>query len=208
MFLPRLYAIVDVDACLRQQREPLDVCRAFLAGGAQLLQLRGKGLPGGAFLDLATSMREEATHAGARLIVNDRADLALLSGAHGVHVGQDDLAPEDVRRVVGPDALLGVSTHTTAQFEAALTEAASYLAVGPVFGTATKNTGYEAVGLDLVRRCATLAAGRVPVVAIGGVTLERAPSVIAAGADSVAVVTDLLVGDVEARVRQWVGALL
>jgi thiamine-phosphate pyrophosphorylase len=137
----------------------------------------------------------------ATVIVNDRADLALLSGADGVHVGQDDLTPSAVRRLLGPDAIVGCSTHTVDQFEAAMLEPASYLAVGPVFGTSTKETGYDAAGLELVAAAAARAHGR-PVVAIGGITLENASSVIAAGAASVAVISDLLVGDDPTRRTQ------
>jgi thiamine-phosphate pyrophosphorylase len=205
--IDRLYPIVDVDVCARLGLAPRDVCRAFLAGGARLVQLRAKDLPSGPFLDLAGAMVDDANRAGGRIIVNDRADLALLAGAHGVHVGQDDVPPADVRHIMGPDAIVGFSTHTASQFAAAMGEPASYLAIGPLFHTGTKETGYEAVGLGLVREAADLAAGRRPIVAIGGITLERAPDVIAAGADAVAVITGLLDGDPEASVRRWIAAL-
>jgi thiamine-phosphate pyrophosphorylase len=140
-----------------------------------------------------------------QVIVNDRADLARAAGAHGVHVGQDDLSPADARAIVGPEAIVGVSTHTRDQVDRAVESAASYVAVGPVYATTTKATGYDARGLDLVR----YAAGRgKPVVAIGGITLSRAAEVIAAGATAVAVITDLLVeNDVEQRVRAFARAL-
>jgi len=130
----------------------------------------------------------------AAIIVNDRADLAALSGAAGVHVGQDDLAPAAARAIVGPAAVVGYSTHTVEQVRAAVNEPVSYIAVGPVFGTRSKETGYEAVGLELVAAAAGVA-GDIPIVAIGGITLETAPSVLAAGAASVAVIGDLLSGD-------------
>lgn len=205
---PRLYAIVDAELCERAGRTPIDVARAFLAGGARWLQLRAKTLQSGALLDLATAIQSEAARAGGTLIVNDRADVAALSGAGGVHLGQDDLTPADARRLVGPTALVGLSTHTPDQIEAALREPVSYLAIGPIFGTGTKDTGYRAVGLDAVR--AAVAAARpsgLPVVAIGGITLERAPGVIDAGAASVAVISDLLNGDPESRARAFVQAL-
>ena len=140
-----------------------------------------------------------------RVIVNDRADLARAAGAHGVHVGQDDLSPAEARAIVGPAAIVGVSTHTREQIDRALESCASYVAVGPVYTTTTKDTGYDARGLDLVR----YAAGRgKPVVAIGGITLSRAGEVVAAGASAVAVITDLLVEiDVEQRVRAFGRAL-
>jgi thiamine-phosphate pyrophosphorylase len=206
--LPRLYAIVDADVCQQSDRAPREVARAFLSGGVRLLQLRAKTLASGAFLDLAAAIVEESRAAGAMVIINDRADLAVLAQATGVHVGQDDLSPTDVRRVTGPDAIVGLSTHTTAQLTAALDEPISYLAIGPVFGTTTKATGYAPVGIDAVRQAAALAVTRVlPVVAIGGITLETAARVIAAGAASVAIIGDLLVGDPEARVRQYLSAL-
>ena len=142
---------------------------------------------------------------GVRVIVNDRADDAALAPADGVHVGQDDLAVADVRAIVGPASIVGLSTHTREQIDRAIDSDADYVAVGPVFATATKDTGYDARGLDLVE----YAAGRgKPIVAIGGITLARAPAVVSAGASAVAVITDLLVGDdVEARVRAFTAAL-
>jgi thiamine-phosphate pyrophosphorylase len=144
---------------------------------------------------------------GAAIIVNDRVDLALMAGASGVHVGQDDLPPAAARRLLGAEATIGYSTHTLAQIDAGVAEPISYIAVGPVFGTYTKETGYAAVGLTLVTEAARRARGR-PVVAIGGITLERAPEVIGAGASSVAVITDLLAGgDPAARVAAYLKAL-
>ena len=206
--LSPLYAIVDVDVCAVRGRQPRAVMRAYLAGGARLLQLRAKTMAGGAFLELAAALAEDAAGAGATLIVNDRADIAQLSGAAGVHVGQDDLSPADVRRVVGALAIVGRSTHTVEQIIRATREAISYLAIGPTFSTVTKATGYEAIGLAGVAEAARRASEhRLPVVAIGGITLETAPAVIAAGAASVAVITDLLDDDPERRVRQYLSAL-
>ena len=137
--------------------------------------------------------------AGALLIVNDRADIAKMSGADGVHVGQEDLGVDDVRAMLGPNAIVGVSTHDAAQIDAAATTSATYIAVGPIYGTATKDTGYSARGLDLVG----YAAERRAVVAIGGITLDRAPEVIAAGATSVAVISDLLRADPAEMARRF-----
>lgn len=148
-----------------------------------------------------------AAPCGAAVVVNDRVDLALLAGAAGAHVGQEDLPPAAARRLLGPEATIGYSTHTVAQIEAAGDEPVSYIAIGPVFGTETKATGYGAVGLALVAEAVRRSRGR-PVVAIGGITLERAPEVIAAGASSVAVITDLLAGgDPRARVAAYLRAL-
>jgi thiamine-phosphate pyrophosphorylase len=206
--LPRLYPIVDVEVAARAGWAPRDLARAYLAGGARLLQLRAKALEGAAFLDLAHALVSDARAAGARVVINDRADIARLAGADGVHVGQDDLAPADVRRLVDEGALVGLSTHTSAQIEAALAEPISYLAIGPVFSTLTKATGYDRVGYEAVRHAAARAATvGLPVVAIGGITLETAPRVIDAGAASLAVITDLITDDPEARVRQYTAAL-
>jgi len=185
---------------------PMDLTRALLDGGARFLQLRAKHLPSAELLDLAAAIAELARPRGARLIVNDRADLARLANADGVHLGQDDLPPAAVRAIVGIDAIVGVSTHTVEQIDRAVAEPVSYVAIGPVFGTTTKATGYEAVGLEIVRAAAERAARRgLPLVAIGGITLATAASVIASGAASVAVIGDLLAtGDPEARTREYV----
>ena len=199
---------MDVEVCARHGWAPRDLTRAYLSGGARLIQLRAKTMDSGAFLDLASSVAEDARAAGATIIINDRADIAVLAGAHGVHVGQEDLSPADVRRVTGDQPLVGFSTHTTEQIERALTEPVSYFAIGPVFSTVTKSTGYDAVGYDAVSHAAArgTSAG-LPVVAIGGISLATAARVIAAGAASVAIITDLLTTDPEERVRQYLSAL-
>ena len=205
MSLPKLYAIVDVDVCARVGWVPRELARAYLAGGARLLQLRAKDLGGAAFLELATAMVGDTRRVDGQVIINDRADIAARSGAAGVHVGQDDLSVQDVRRIVGAEAIVGLSTHTYAQLEEAVGQPISYVAIGPVFGTSTKATGYDAVGLEMVGAASNLASPHgIPVVAIGGITLDRVTSVWAAGAASAAVITDLLVDDPEARVRQFV----
>jgi thiamine-phosphate pyrophosphorylase len=157
--------------------------------------VRAKGLASGSLLEICTDIVRRANAAGALVIVNDRADIARLAGAGGVHVGQEDLSPLAVRAIVGQRMAIGLSTHTRAQLEAASIEPVEYLAIGPVFETATKATGYRAVGTERVREAAAIArsVGR-PLVAIGGITLERAPDVIGAGAQSVAVIGDLFVG--------------
>jgi thiamine-phosphate pyrophosphorylase len=190
--LPTLYPILDIDLCRERRLAPLAVLAAFLSGGARLIQLRDKHPASGARLALADAALALTRAAGAHLVVNDRPDIARLAGADGVHVGQDDMAVEDARRIVGAGAIVGVSTHDEAQVAAAARTSATYIAVGPIYGSATKETGYSARGLDLVRLAAS-SSGK-PVVAIGGITLERAPDVLAAGAASVAVISDLLTG--------------
>jgi thiamine-phosphate pyrophosphorylase len=184
---------------------------ACLAGGARFIQIRCKTAPSAEFLSMCEDVVARAAKFDAAVIVNDRADIAKLSTASGVHVGQEDLDPVSVRRVVGTDAMVGISTHSTEQVRAATKQPVDYIAVGPVFGTSTKDTGYRQVGLKLVADAAAIVheAGDVkPIVAIGGITLERAPDVIRSGAASVAVISDLLsTGDPEARVREYLRAL-
>jgi thiamine-phosphate pyrophosphorylase len=174
---------------------------ACLRGGARVMQLRFKDDPSGEFLALCERLVALARSGGASVIVNDRADIARMAGAAGVHVGQEDLSVAEVRGIVGPDAIVGVSTHDPRQVDAAAASTASYIAVGPIFGSTTKDTRYTERGLSLVRYAART--GR-PVVAIGGITLATAPSVFAAGATSIAVIGDLFTGqDPEARTRAF-----
>ena len=204
---PRLYAIVDAGSATRAGRTPVDLARAYLDGGARLLQLRAPGVDTRTLFEWAREIIALAAPRGARVVINDRCDVALMSGADGVHVGQDDLPPAAVRRLLGSAAVVGLSTHDASQLEDALAQPVSYVAVGPVRDTRTKDTGYAAVGLEAVRRAAR-AAGRRPVVAIGGITLETAPAVVAAGAASVAVISDLLAGgDPAGRVRAYLDVL-
>jgi thiamine-phosphate pyrophosphorylase len=205
LILPPLYAVLDADVAARFGWTIPDLARACLDGGARLFQVRGKALGSSELLELASAVVRLARPYGATVIVNDRPDVARLADASGVHVGQDDLTPDDARRIVGEEAIVGVSTHTRDQIAEAVRTTADYIAVGPVFGTDTKDTGYTPVGLDLVGHAA--ASGR-PVVAIGGITLARAEAVLAAGATSVAVISDLVShGDPRVRVRAFVDRL-
>lgn len=198
---------MDTELAVRAGWTPIDLARAFLDGGATLIQLRAKQLSSAAFLDLADAAVGLAQSYRANIIINDRADIALISGAVGVHVGQDDLPPLAARRMLGTDAVIGLSTHSLAQIESAVVEPVSYVAVGPVFGTRSKDTGYTAVGPELVGTAARMA-GALPVVAIGGITLENARSVIDAGAAAVAVISDLLLGnDPRARTQAFLQRL-
>lgn len=181
--------------------DPLDAAAAFFRAGVRMVQLRVKSDADADFLRLADALVSEARRHGARVVINDRADIARMAKADGVHVGQDDLPVEVARRVVGKAAIVGISTHDEAQLEAALASSADYVAVGPVYATTTKDTGYAPRGLALVRAAASR--GR-PIVAIGGITLARAPEVLEAGAALLAVITDLLAtGDPEARARDY-----
>ena len=203
----RLYAIVDAGVAARAGWTPPDLARAYLDGGARLLQLRATAVDAATQLGWCQEIVRLAAPLGARLIVNDRCDLALMAGAAGVHLGQDDLPIEAARQLLGSTALIGVSTHDAQQVDAAVRQPVSYLAIGPVYDTRTKDTGHAAVGLEAVRRT-TRVGGRRPVVAIGGITLATAPDVIAVGAASVAVIADLLVGGhPERRVRAYLDVL-
>lgn len=206
MILPRLYAVLDAGVATARGWDVLDLGRAFLDGGARLIQLRAKSSDLRTVLTLAESLVRLAEPAEAQVIVNDRADVARLAGAAGVHVGQEDLDPADARAIVGAAGVVGVSTHTPDQIDAAAGAPIDYLAIGPVFDTITKETGYSAVGLERVRR-AVERSGR-PVVAIGGITLDTARAVIEAGASAVAVISDLVsTGDPAGRVHEYVSRL-
>jgi thiamine-phosphate pyrophosphorylase len=203
-----LYAICDADLCRRAGWTLLDFASACLNGGARLLQVRSKTDPSGRLLDETLAIVERGSTA-ALVIVNDRADVARLSGAAGVHVGQEDLSPREVRTILGADAIVGWSTHTPEQLDASRSEPISYVAIGPVFSTNTKATGYAALGLTAVRVAATrVAQYGCPLVAIGGITLDRAETVLQHGASAVAVIGDLLAtGNPEARVRAYLSRL-
>lgn len=198
--LDPLYTLLDTELCRQRGLDPLAVLHAFLDGGARFVQLRDKTGSSASRLALADTVVARAHAAGATLVVNDRSDIAAMSGADGVHVGQEDVSVSAARLVVGHTAIVGVSTHDVTQAEAAAESSATYIAVGPIYGTSTKDTGYSARGLELVRAAART--GK-PVVAIGGITLERAPEVIAAGAASVAIISDLLRDDPATMVRRY-----
>jgi thiamine-phosphate pyrophosphorylase len=196
---------VDADAASRAGWPLVDLAGAYLRGGARFLQVRAKALGSGALLEVAAAIVALAREVGATVVVNDRADVAKLAGADGVHIGQEDLSPAAVRSLLGPSAIIGRSTHTASQLDNAAREPVDYVAIGPVFTTSTKTTGYDPVGLSMVRLAAGI--GR-PVVAIGGVTIASAASAIEAGATAVAVIGDLLAtGDPETRVREYIARL-
>jgi thiamine-phosphate pyrophosphorylase len=192
MNLPKLYAIVDVSCFappLRSTAAIVDYATELAAGGATLIQYRNKVGTTRELLNHARELRR-ALGEGVTLIMNDRADICLAAEFEGVHVGQDDLSAESARTVIGPGRLLGVSTHNLEQLKEADAGPADYIAFGPVFTTSSKRNPDPVVGLDGIR--AARAATKKPLVAIGGITRVNARSVIDAGADSVAVISDLL----------------
>jgi thiamine-phosphate pyrophosphorylase len=184
----RLYAIVDV-SCFSDGQQLLDAAYQLVQAGVTLIQYRNKG---GHSRQILTEARElkVRTASRAKLIMNDRSDLCLAAEFDGVHVGQDDLSPESVRKIVGPERWLGVSTHNPEQVREADRGPADYIAIGPVFTTMSKARPDPVVGLDGVRRARELTAK--PLAAIGGITRANCRSVIEAGADSVAVISDLV----------------
>ncbi len=199
--LPRLYPIVDAGLLGRRGVEAASFAEELRLAGVRLLQYRNKAGEPQEILLAAAAIRERFAGVACRLILNDRADLAVLAGWGGVHVGQGDLAPEDARRVVGDERWVGVSTHTEEQVRLAELSSADYVAVGPVFATGTKLDAEPVIGLEGVRRARGLT--RKPIVAIGGITRENARSVVDAGADCVAVISGLFVeGETVAKVAE------
>ncbi len=189
MILPsRLYPIIDRTFC-QDSRAVQECSLALVAAGCTLIQYRNKSGSARQMLDEARELRA-CLGKGVRLIMNDRADLCLAAGLDGLHVGQDDLSPASARRIIGANRWLGVSTHNPEQLALADQTSADYLAIGPVFATSSKANPDPLVGLEGVRRARELT--RKPLVAIGGITRANARSVIEAGADAVAVISDLL----------------
>jgi thiamine-phosphate pyrophosphorylase len=188
--LPSLYAIVDAEVIAARGISLDAFARDLRSAGVNLLQYRDKSASPQDLLRAAAILRETMANTSCKLILNDRPDLALLANFDGVHVGQHDLSLEDARRVLGPNRIVGVSTHTDAQVRAANLTSADYIAIGPIFSTSTKPDAEPVIGLEGVRRARALT-GK-PLAAIGGITRANARSVIDAGADSVAVISALL----------------
>src|SRR5579864_2378510 len=203
LVFPRLYAIIDPTLLAISE---LDLAEALAGSGVELIQYRNKTASSRHYFDISRQLSSALGARGVRLIVNDRADIALLAGAGGVHVGQEDLAVEEARAICGgwdgQDRWVGVSTHTLAQLAAADRTSADYIAFGPIFPTATKKNPDPVVGMELLREARRIT--KKPLVAIGGITLERAAEVYRAGADSLAVVRDLICApDPGARAREF-----
>ena len=189
MKLPHLYPILDAELLAARSLSLAAVASELRAAGVTLLQYRDKNGSPQQILRACATLRKAFTSSPCRLILNDRADLAVLAGFDGVHVGQDDISPEDARRIVGPDRIVGVSTHTYEQVRIADQSCADYIAIGPVFVTRTKRKPDPVIGLDGVRRARALT--HKPLVAIGGLTRHNARNVADAGANSIAVISAL-----------------
>ncbi|HEY2990076.1 MAG TPA: thiamine phosphate synthase [Candidatus Binatia bacterium] len=183
-----LYAILDTS--FAKGRPPTEILREFLQGGVKLIQLRAKELSSGDFFALAKEARQLTREAGATFIVNDRADVALACAADGVHLGQDDLPLHAARKILGPKKIIGISTHDLPQARAAELNGADYIGFGPIFGSTTKDTGYTARGLEMLREIRK--AVKIPIVAIGGVNECNVAEVWKAGADAAAIISDLM----------------
>jgi thiamine-phosphate pyrophosphorylase len=185
--LRSLHLCVITDPGIAPGKDHVAIALAALRGGADMIQLRDKAGNLRDLLDQARAIHALCLARGAVFIVNDRLDLALAAGADGAHVGQDDLPAEAARRVLGPGRILGVSTHNPAQVRAAEKAGADYLGFGPMFPTGTKNTGYAPRGLEALRE--VRGATRLPILAIGGISLENVEGVIQAGATAPAIIS-------------------
>jgi thiamine-phosphate pyrophosphorylase len=206
--LPKFYPILDTEIAARHGVDPVTAAEQILQGGAKILQFRHKGFLSREVFAQLERVAKLCREAHARFVVNDRADLAALTGA-ALHLGQDDLPPSAARKVVGAGTLIGFSTHNERQLREAAAEPADYLALGPIFGTASKHNPDPVVGIDELCRLRGLSDR--PLVAIGGITRANAKAVLAAGADTVAIIGDLFGGDLlaeagnlRAHTQEWV----
>ena len=179
------YAMIDPAG----GHEPVMLAETMLEAGARIMQLRLKDAPGRDFLAAARAIAEMCRKRGATLIVNDRVDIAILTGAHGVHLGQTDLPLDAARRIIGNDRMIGISTHNVEQARAAEDGGADYIGFGPMYPGGLRNNA-AGKGLDELR--AIRAAVKIPIVAIGGITEARVAETLAAGADAVAIITDVV----------------
>jgi thiamine-phosphate pyrophosphorylase len=203
--IPAFYPILDTAVAARHGMGTVDAARELLRCDVRILQIRHKGFLSREVLDAIERVAAMCRAAGVLFVVNDRADIARLTGS-ALHLGQDDLPPAAARKITGPNLLVGFSTHNEMQLRAAASEPVDYLAIGPIFGTATKENPDPVVGLDELRRLRPLT--DLPLVAIGGITRARAGEVLAAGADSIAVIGDLFSRDcaLRARAEEWLAA--
>jgi thiamine-phosphate pyrophosphorylase len=203
LVLPRLYVILDAALISIPEK---DCAQKLVDAGVRLIQYRNKRASARQLFETSRELAEFLKPAGVQFIVNDRADVAALAGADGVHVGQDDLGVDQAREVLGAGKWVGVSTHDPEQFQAAVATSADYLAVGPVFATGSKENPDPVVGLEFVRQARVMT--DKPIVAIGGIALESAAEVMDAGADSVAVISDILRAENPGqRARQYIDLL-
>jgi thiamine-phosphate pyrophosphorylase len=201
MNFPRFYPIIDTARLSRAGVSPVEFAEILAAAGVKIVQYRHKGEFTRARFAEAEQVGKILQRAGVKYIINDRTDIALMLGADGVHVGQDDLPPAAVRAVAGDRLLIGFSTHNREQLLAANDEPVDYLAIGPIFATASKENPDPVVGTAELVRIHALA--RKPLVAIGGITRSNALRSIETGVDSLAVISDLLDPDPRSAISEW-----
>lgn len=197
---------VITDAGLSRGRSHLEVVRAAVRGGATLVQLREKNASTRAMVELGQELRGLTRKAGVPLIVNDRVDVALAADADGVHVGQDDMPATLARRIIGPNMILGVSATSFEEALRAEQDGADYLGVGPIFATGSKADAAPPMGLDGLSAVATRVS--IPIVAIGGISLQNVDAVVEAGADGIAIISAVVgAPDVEQAARLLISAV-
>jgi thiamine-phosphate pyrophosphorylase len=206
MTVPAFYPILDTGAAQARGLDPVRAAQDIVDGGARILQFRHKGFLSRQAFAWLEEIAGLTRQAGVVLVVNDRADLARLFGG-ALHLGQEDLPPAAARTITGPQTMIGFSTHNEEQLRAATAEPVDYVALGPVFGTATKENPDATVGMQELRRLRPLT--NRPLVAIGGITRASALSVLDAGADSLAIVADLFPedGNLRRRTQEWIRLL-
>ena len=202
---PHFYPILDLTTLQRRGCTLRESAVAMIEGGARIIQLRLKGNPSQRHLEDADGVSELCRRHGVIWIVNDRADIALLTGA-GLHVGQDDMPAATARGLLGETAIVGLSTHNASQMRSATLEPVDYVAIGPIFATASKENPDAQVGLDGIAQVRMLT--NLPLIAIGGINRENVEGVLDSGADSVAVIADLFPDPCDPsilrqRVRDW-----
>jgi len=203
LVMPRLYVILDAGLV---HGSIFELAEQLIDVGVRILQYRDKSGTAAAMLQTSKVLARAANEAGASFLVNDRPDVAFLANASGVHVGQDDLSVEQARAIVGPDRWVGVSTHNHKQFASAAATSADYIAIGPIFATKSKANPDPVVGMELIRELRSMT--EKPIVAIGGIRLEHVDEILRAGADSVAVISDIgLAPDPKERARQFLKRL-
>ena len=203
LVMPRLYVILDAALV---HRPVLELAQQLIDAGVRILQYRDKSGSAASVLRASRELAQTAREAGVSFVVNDRPDIAYLTDATGVHVGQDDLGVEQARAIVGAQCWVGVSTHNRQQFESAASSSADYIAIGPIFATNSKTDADPVVGVELIRELRRKT--DKPIVAIGGIRLDHAEEVLRAGADSVAIISDILLApDPKERARQFVKIL-
>ena len=205
--LPAFYPIIDTHLLRKAGIAPEQMAETLVKAGVEIAQFRHKGLFTRDVFAQAERVGRVLNEAGVIYVINDRADVARMLGADGVHVGQDDLFPDKVRSIIGSSAIIGFSTHNEDQLRAGNREPVDYLAIGPIFGTASKENPDPTLGLEELTRLRPLTSK--PLVAIGGISRANARQVLDAGADSVAVISDLIAppDELPSRIADWLEAV-